>query len=407
MFIFSSKNISSKRFLKIAKASSLIVRTFSTVCFLSIYFLFAIGVCWAGEDAKSLSLENEIRQLKDRVNLLESLPEPNDYDLPKLTIRGFGHAQYDAESGEFNKGSANNFTLGGVDLFITSRIARNLFFLNETVFEFDKAGANRLDVERVLLKYEFANWLKISGGRGHTALGYWNQRYHHGVWLQTTVNRPILYRFEDQGGILPVHFVGVEVAGLLKFNAGQITYIANVANGRGKITDEVQLIKDDNNNKMFNGMFTFEPAFLDGVGFGANILFDKIPTNPGVAGRGSEIDEVIGGVHFFWVDDPVEFIVEASIIHHNSNVEKNHVGGYAQLAYQIGDFKPYYRFDYLEIDEGDPFFAGLVGVEDIKGHTFGVRYEWFPFAAIKGEFRMKDAVGEEAYAGTLQFSFAF
>ena len=109
----------------------------------------------------------------------------------------------------------------------------------------------------------------------------------------------------------------------------------------------------------------------------------------------------------FWIDDPIEFIVETSIIHHNSNVEKNHVGGYAQLAYHMGDFKPYYRFDYLEIDGGDPFFAGLDGVEDTKEHTFGVRYEWYPFAAIKGEFRIKDATSKESYAGTLQFSFAF
>jgi len=383
------------------------VKIISTGYLLGIYLLISSGFCWAGEGPGNISLENEIKQLKNRVNLLESLPERSDYDIPRLVIRGFGHTQYDFELKRGSKRDTNNFTLGGLDLFITSQIARNLFFLNETVFEFGAEGANILDVERVLLKYEYANWLKISGGRGHTALGYWNQRYHHGVWLQTTTDRPLLYRFEDDGGILPVHFLGVEATGLLKFKAGQVTYVVNVANGRGEITDEVELIQDDNNSKMVSGMLTFEPMFIDGLGFGANILFDNIPPNPGVAGRSTQIDEIIGGIHFFWVDDPVEFIVEASIIHHNSNVENHHVGGYAQLAYQMGDFKPYYRFDILEIEAGDPFFAGLDGVEDTKEHTIGVRYEWFPFAAIKGEFRVKNSTSKDTFAGTLQFSFAF
>jgi len=383
------------------------VKIFLTGLFLINCLLFQAMVCWAAEDAKSISLENEIRRLKSRVNLLESPPERSEYDLPKLVIRGFGHVQYDAESNRFGGSDTNNFALGGVDLFITSRIAPNLFFLNETVFEFDEEGANILDIERVLLKYEFANWLIISGGRGHTALGYWNQRYHHGVWLQTTTDRPIIYRFEDDGGILPMHFIGVEATGLLKSRFGQLTYIVDIANGRGKITDEVQLLKDGNQSKLISGMFTFEPVFLEGVGFGANILFDKIPANPGVVGRSTEIDETIGGVHFFWVDDPIEFIAEATIVHHNSDIEKKHVGGYAQLAYQIGDFKPYYRFDFLKIEAGDPFYSGLSQVKDTTEHTLGVRYEWYSFAAIKSEFRIKDVDNKESYAGTLQISFAF
>ena len=45
----------------------------------------------------------------------------------------------------------------------------------------------------------------VSIGRGHTAMGYWNQTFHHGKWFQTTTDRPAIYRFEDDIGILPVH----------------------------------------------------------------------------------------------------------------------------------------------------------------------------------------------------------
>jgi hypothetical protein len=47
----------------------------------------------------------------------------------------------------------------------------------------------------------------------HTPLGYWNQYYHHGAWFQATATRPEMYLFEDDGGILPVHEIGIEASG--------------------------------------------------------------------------------------------------------------------------------------------------------------------------------------------------
>lgn len=120
-------------------------------------------------------------------------------------LRGFGHAEYGAA---WNKPSgpgsgisgSNQFGIGGVDLFIASDIGNGFSFLNETVFEFDGDEAI-LDVERVLLKYEFQEWINLKIGRGHTGLGIWKSRYHHGIWLQTTADRPLIYSFEDDGGI--------------------------------------------------------------------------------------------------------------------------------------------------------------------------------------------------------------
>ena len=45
-------------------------------------------------------------------------------------------------------------------------------------------------------------------GRFHTDIGYWNTAFHHGLWLQIPVERPHVLRFEDDGGLVPVHWVG-------------------------------------------------------------------------------------------------------------------------------------------------------------------------------------------------------
>lgn len=241
----------------------------------------------------------------------------SDFDIPELEIKGFGHVQYDYANNQTRNtqtataDNTNNFLLGGVDLFITSKIAKHLSFLSETLIEFGDDGENIIDVERALLKYDYADWLNISIGRGHTALGYWNQRFHHGKWLFTTIDRPILYEWEDDGGILPVHFVGLQFSGNVYLeNTGNLSYTTSIANGRGKTTESIQLTDDKNNDKQLSFMFTFEPEHIEGLGIGANILYDVIPENKAIAMRSNEIEEIIAGIHFFYLGENTELITE-------------------------------------------------------------------------------------------------
>ena len=72
------------------------------------------------------------------------------------------------------------------------------------------AGAKRnedfeFEVERLIVRYDFSDYAKLSVGRYHTQLGYWNTAFHHGAWLQTTVSRPQAVKFG--GTVLPVHFL--------------------------------------------------------------------------------------------------------------------------------------------------------------------------------------------------------
>lgn len=330
-----------------------------------------------------------------------------------LEIHGFGHVQYDVERVDPNSGpsdTTNNFANGGVDLFITSELSDSFNFLNETVFEFGEDGENIVDVERVLLKYTASDAFNLSAGRGHTALGYWNQRYHHGTWLQTTTDRPLMYAFEDDGGILPVHFVGLEASGVIA--DGQLSYTFNVANGRGAITDEVQLIEDKNDSKMVSLLLTYEPETLEGFGIGVNALYDKIPEDMGVLGREKEIEEIIYGAHLFYVEYPWEIISEIQFIEHDvagSGGSFSHNALYAQIAYSIGKFKPYYRYDRMDIESGDPFFT--IGVEstieDKDQHTVGIRWDVDTYVALKLEYRHLNGDSEDSDAATLQASFAF
>ena len=92
--------------------------------------------------------------------------------------------------------------------------------LAEIVFEFEEDDNEAvLDPERIQVRWAPSTLFSLTAGRMHTPLGYWNETFHHGTWFQTTAARPLLYEFEDDGGILPVHMVGLQAAATFAYLA--------------------------------------------------------------------------------------------------------------------------------------------------------------------------------------------
>lgn len=379
---------------------------FLFLIFLGVYFL-SNPLCFAAQNEnnskKIKSLGRDIPELKAQVNRVPKVRarrRSSEFDFPKLNIRGFGHFQYEADE------NSHDWEIGNMDLFLSSQVARKLKFFSETIFQFQEGDEQEIDIERIILKYEHADWLNISVGRGHTAIGFWNHKYHHGRWLYPTIDRPVIFRFEDEGGILPVHFVGFEVMGRVHLGMGNLTYTADFANGRGRTRGKVQLVADSNDSKMISLMFTFEPDVAPGFGFGSNFIFDHIPNRPSV-GRINDTQEIITGGHAFYIDNTIELTAEYQYIDHNSIIDNSHWGGYIQVSYKMGKVQPYYRFDIMEIDNSDTFFASA---QDINQHTFGIRYDLFSFAAVKFEYRhasSKVSTQGAPNSGTIQVAFAF
>ena len=78
------------------------------------------------------------------------------------------------------------------------------------------------EVERVIIRYDLNDYFKLSFGRYHTPINYWNTAFHHGQWLQTTISRPEMTQFG--GSFIPVHFVGSLVEGAVPAGGLNLNY---------------------------------------------------------------------------------------------------------------------------------------------------------------------------------------
>lgn len=330
-----------------------------------------------------------------------------------LVIRGFGNvdARYTDHkvSDDITRGN-NFFSLGEFDLFMTSKLSNRISFLNETVFEFERSGDVEIDIERLMIHYDVNTLLKIDVGKFFLPLGYWVPTYNHGVWFQTTMDRPDIVNFQDKGGPLPTHDTGIKVSGSALLEGFDLNYACAISNGRGVNTTQRQNFDDMNDKKALSLQFEVQPHIVEGLRLGPSVYYDVIPEDKTNPNRENEIREIIYGGHIVYTMRNIELLTEAFVINHDevSGDVFNTFGGYAQFAYTINKFKPYYRYDYIDYSNDDPFYReSEFDFLDTNKHTIGLRYELSHFNAIKFEYSHGVFDNEDVNIIGLQTAFSF
>jgi hypothetical protein len=312
----------------------------------------------------------------------EPIPsEKTDVNKTLLNIRGFG--DFGLYGGD-QKGQHTSFGLGELNLFITSDISEKFKFLTELVFEVHQDNDFEEDLERVLLEYDFNDYFKLSGGRFDTAIGYYNTAFHHTTWFQTTTDRPYLFHYEDEGGILPVHSVGLSATGAIPSGRLGLHYVAQVSNGRASSSpnvEPVQNLVDENNHKAVNFALFARPDAVPGLQAGFSTYRDVLyPSNS------SRIGETIMDAYAVLNRPSLEWLNEAVLIRH-ALASPSHIyetpGFYSQVSERFGAFRPYLRYQYVNAPKNEPVFP-LTGLR--AGPSVGVRYDVNESVALKLQY---------------------
>lgn len=298
---------------------------------------------------------------------------------PSLQIRGFGDVDFSATD---EKGTTSGFNLGQLDLHLASALSRKVTYFGELTFNAQPTGYT-VEVERSIIRYDYDDFFKLSFGRYHTPIGYWNTAFHHGAWLQTTIGRPDMIRIG--GTFIPVHFVGFLAEGNIPSGGAGLSYNIGVGNGRGSIISRPGDAGDNNNNRAWVANIYSRPVRLYGLQVGASVYRDKITLPTGSAFR-----EWITGAHVAWTKESPEFLAEiANVNHRNILTDRvtNNTAFYVQVGYRLPWFekslKPYYRFEHTHTPLSEQVFTN----QDLVGSIVGLRYDITNYAAFKSEYR--------------------
>jgi hypothetical protein len=232
------------------------------------------------------------------------------------------------------------------------------------------------------------------------------------------VGRPTMVEFEDGGGLIPAHNIGIHLDGRIDAGDDHVRYDLELANGRSSDLLAIQNEHDTNRPKAINLRLRYEPgSALDGLVIGGNLYFDGIPAaelpmTGGAAPLGA-IHEWIVGAHAAYFEHDLHAIAEAMMIQHtelDSGAVHRTYAGFAEAGRTYGNVTPYARYQWTQFpDEGDPYFARTAN-DGYQAFTAGVKHLTSDNVALKAEagVALSRAPGADPlFSLTGQVAFAF
>src|SRR5207248_2601980 len=147
--------------------------------------------------------------------------------------------------------SKNSFNIGDLSLFITSQLTQKLSFYSELLITSDFTNQFGAELDRMVLQYKANDNFEVGVGKYNTALGYYTNAFHRARFFQTATGRPFIYSDEDNGGVLPVHSLGLTTTGKVPSGKLGLHWVAEISNGRASdpLVAPIQNYADENNHK--------------------------------------------------------------------------------------------------------------------------------------------------------------
>lgn len=246
-------------------------------------------------------------------------------------------------------------------------------------------------VERMLLSWEHSDALKLSVGRHHIPVTWWNSTFHHGLWLQTSARRPLIIGYND--AFIPNHAVGLVATGLVPV-ARPLGLRYEVAVTGGGDDHKHSGAVDEMPRIAWTGGLSIEPQAVPHLRLGAVSYRDPHRMRGDMMVR-----ETLTGVHLAYTSEQPELLAECVRVAHavlepgadsasDAGLLSEHAsyGGYVQVGWRLPvgaqRLKPYLRTERMLVDATDPSLTSSVR-QDL--HTLGVRYDLSDTFALKVE----------------------
>lgn len=282
------------------------------------------------------------------------------------------------------------FMVGSLDFYLTPELGERVRSLFELNFEVEESGEIATDLERAQIGYQIGDGAMLWLGRFHTPYGYYNTAFHHGQQISMALRRPRFIQFEDAGGVMPAHTVGLWFTGSRRIGTGKWTYDAFVGNAQriesGAINMEPAGLTKG--GLTVGGNVGYLPGgALDGLRVGASFLTANVEDDA-IATNRTRMRNY--GLYAVYDTDRWENLIEVYQFNDSdrSGTSGSHRSnaGFAQLAFRFDRFSPYVRYERAALKQSDAYFAAQASGGSYYRAAAGIRFDVDLSSAIKLEF---------------------
>ena len=248
-------------------------------------------------------------------------------------------------------------------------------------------------------------------GRFHNPQGYWSTQFHHGAYLQTSISRPGIEALDDEGGVIPSHFIGWQLEGSHPVGRESSVRFELAAGASGALTEDglesPEILGPQRNPgptasvRMSYSPVTGEPTSF-GLFAGQNRLASDENTLP-------EVDQTVVGGFAASEFHATRYVAALFYLHNRlSGAATGHgqfTNAYAQAERQVTDtWTAYGRLELSSGAAGDPYLALFPQFVNRQG-LLGLRWDLPHQQALKLE-AARPRVGDK-WLNSLAFEWSF
>ncbi len=303
----------------------------------------------------------------------------------------------------------------GIADFMYSYSGNRFRILGEYVLSTEEA-----EMERLTAGWLFGEQTMLWVGRFHQPSKYWTTEYHHGQFLQTSISRPGIEEWEDDGGPIPTHITGLllETGQIRKDSSG---FQFAVSAGFAPVLTERGLEPfepwdpSSGHGPAFNFRLAFLPDYFGNNQFGILGGWSdiEIDSETSISQLGTESVELLQlGAYLDWYWEQLRFIfnvnyLETKHIRPNGNSIDDFWAGYIQAEYAVGSYWTVYGRHENSTDADDSEFIQLIPKFISHRNLYGVRWDIATNLALTLEIADTETVTSDFGQYRLQLSAGF
>jgi hypothetical protein len=247
-------------------------------------------------------------------------------------------------------------------------------------------------------------------GRFQNLVGYWNNNFHHGAYMMTSVRRPGGASFEDEGGPLPSHLVGLLIEGNHAIGQAGLGYSLGLGAGPelGRQLESFDFVDPRGSHRFgATARLVYQPMSFGPDELGISVSYTEIPS----VDLGTIRQVIVGlfGDRQFnrWHTHAGMFYLHNASDSQTGVSDHGAFNAYGQIEWQWRErWTLFTRLEGTLGEDGDPYLARFRDfVEDRV--TGGVRLDLPYHMALKLEASREHVRDDEFSQVMLQWSAAF
>jgi hypothetical protein len=266
-------------------------------------------------------------------------------------------------------------------------------FLGEFQWSSDEA-----EIERLQAGYRVGDDTFVWGGRFHAPAKIWTSEYHHGQYLQTSITRPALEEWEDDGGSNPSHIMGLLLESEHQRDDESAIGVAASAGLAPVLEDRLlesyEILEETSDHGLsLNLRVSYRPQYLSSTQFGILAGWNEINVQqePDAAPDQPEsIDQAILGIFADWYRGNLRVL--ASFVYFDNTLElpsrdqdDSYLLGYAQLEYEANSAITLFGRVEGGIDQDDSAYLQMFESVITERYMLGARWDVAEYHALTAE----------------------